>query len=97
MAFYVKIEIIQILLLDLLRLIPLKNKISTPLGQTFSKSKRPRTDFFFRYYICDSKIVEKIYRSNSASLYLKRYLMSKLTFRSKMAHCKKYVFKSKII
>ncbi len=41
------------------------------LGQSFSKRKRQISDFFFQNYVCDSKIVEKIYRSNLASLLTK--------------------------
>ena len=53
------------------------------LGQSFSKSKRQISDFFFQYYICDSKIVEKIYRSNLASL-LKKIFDVKVDFSFKI-------------
>ena len=60
MAFYVKIEIIQILLLDLLRLIPLKNKISTPLGRLARKViflEKSSHDFDFFLYKKKSKFL----------------------------------------
>ena len=48
-----------------------------------SKSKRQISDFFFQNYVCDSKIVEKIYRSNLASL-LKKIFYVKVDFSFKI-------------